>query len=223
MIGYRSLTLFLLMMPAACSPAAESEESFPPNIPPFDASFPDGGVKEPTAACLDDHPRFNHDFSPALGGKAVVDVEVAHFSSFYCPYCADFYSYSHAIWRNRDDFENRARIYFHHASYYFRHRAAVAAYNQGEGYFWALHDFIFDHILLGDELSDGELMKYVEQELALDMVRFKKDLDSDETYAFLKWDMEQGESAGVTGTPTAFVCGKMVNWLKLEDEVANRL
>ena len=223
MVYLRWILAIVFSIPVACRSAAETGEPFPKNLASFDASLPDGGVAEPVAACLDGEPLFNNNFSPSLGGDESLDVEVIHFSSFYCGYCADFYSYSHALWRSRSDFRERARIYFHHASYYFRHRAAVAAHNQGEGYFWELHDFIFDGLLLGDAPSEGDILKYVEQELELDMPRFKKDLESDETYAFLKWEIEQGKAAGVKGTPTAYVCGDEINWLDLEDEVADRL
>lgn len=213
----------IVLLFCACHEVSEVSESFPDSVSPFNDKLPDGGVEEPTAQCLEDISQFNNNFSPSLGGDESVDIEVIHFSSFYCIHCADFYTYTHALWRYRDDFRDQARIYFHHSSYYFRHRATVAAYNQGESYFWLLHDYIFDRMLDDGGVSDKAILKFVEEELHLDMERFNEDLNSDETYAFLRWDMEQGNAAGVRGTPTAFVCGDKISWVELEEEVENRL
>ena len=219
----RTTMIVMTMLGGACRETVVERESFPGNIPSFDDTLPDGGIEEPIAECLGETSRFNHNFSPSLGGDESVDVEVTHFSSFYCIHCADFYAYTHALWRNREDFRDRARIYFHHASYYFRHRAAVAAFNQSESSFWVLHDYIFDKMLKDGGVSKDAILEFVEDELKLDMKRFEADLDSDETYAFLRWDMEQGDAAGVTGTPTAFVCEDRIRWVELEAEVEDRL
>jgi protein-disulfide isomerase len=215
--------LFLLLPMISCRPDDPSE-SFPDDIDGFDASLPDGSVAEPVAACMEEEPRFNNNLSPAIGGNVSVDVEVVHFSSFYCHYCAQFAAYSDSLWRTRTDFQDRARIYFHHASYRFRHRAAVAAFNQGEDYFWKLHGFIFSRMLSDTVISDDDIIAYVRDELKLDMTRFNTDLSSDETYSFLKWDIIQGAKAGVSATPTLFVCGEMKSdWYHLEDHVAGAL
>ena len=216
--------LMLISMTTACKSTPEDDiEYFPEGVEGFDASVPDGGIEEPVAECLDGYPRFNNNFSPAFGGKERVDVEVVAFVSFYCPHCADFAAYSKGLWRDRTDFQDRARLYIHHASYYFRHRAAVAAMNQGEGYFWELHDYIYGGLLMDAPMPDEEIIAFVQDDLKLDMDRFNADLESDETYAFLKWDYTQGKNAGVTATPTVLVCGKAINWTKLGDKVADEL
>jgi protein-disulfide isomerase len=220
----RSLSILSLLIWSACnSDSYYGEESFPNEIDEFDASVADGGEPAETAVCMDE-PVFNNNFSPSFGGEESVDVEVAHFSNFYCSHCADFASYTAGLWQDTPDFTNNVRIYFHHTSYYFRHRAAVAAFNQGEEYFWKLHDYIFGGLLVGAVLPDDEIFEFVRDNLQLDMEQFEEDLNSDRTYAFLKWDYEQALNAGVTGTPTAFVCGKKINsWTTLEDDIENAL
>jgi protein-disulfide isomerase len=187
-----------------------SPDSLPKNIPPFDPFVdPDAGVEPPGEACAADiQYDFDNNFSPYFGGEASVDSEVSHFSSFYCIHCADFAAQSRELWESRADFRARARIYFHHMNYGYRHRAAVAAANQGDEYFWALHDYIFDRMLAGGDPSKKEIRTFVRDELKLDMARFDADAEDKQTYSYLLWDIDQGLAAGVVGTPTVFVCGQ---------------
>jgi protein-disulfide isomerase len=186
------------------------EPALPEDIPMFDASVDaDGGVEPPSEACLSDMAHvFNNNFSPYIGGEAEVAAEVSHFSSFYCIHCADFAVKSKVLFDIRPDFNDRARIYFHHMNYGYRHRAAVAAALQGQESFWALHDYIFDRMLTGGDPSEKQLRAFVRDELELDMTRFDADCEAKETYSFLLWDIEQGLAAGVRGTPTVYVCGQ---------------
>jgi protein-disulfide isomerase len=196
-------------------------EELPEDIEPFDASVPDGGQAPPAETCADDavH-RINNDFSPYRGGEEAVDVAVAHFSSLYCIHCANFAAQTRNLWDSRPDFRARARIYFHHADYTFRHRAAVAAWNQGMDQFWALHDFIYSKMLASDSPSEKEVLYFVQTSLHLDMDRFRRDLESDETYSFLLWELEQAIAVGVEGTPTVYICGQnLPNRYYLEDAV----
>lgn len=200
-------------------------EPRPEGMDPFDASVGDGGDAAPEADCADVGPyELNNSFSPFFGGEVSVDAEVAHFSSLYCIHCAEFSEATRYLWESRPEYRDRVRIYFRHADYVFRHRAAVAAQNQGMAYFWSLHDFIYDRMLDNDSPSDNEILKFVETELKLDMARFNRDLVSDETYAFLVWEIESAIGAGVNATPTAFVCGhELASWHLLEMAVDDQI
>ena len=215
-----SLSLPLFAFVVSCR-SPENAEPQTPLQTDFDASVPDGGELAPIAACAaDGRYTFNNNFSPYFGGASEPLVEVNHFSSFYCPHCADFAAYTHARWQNRAEYENSVRIYFHHANLGYRHFAAAAAANQGMEYFWALHDFIYAEMLANSGPSDAEIDSYVENTLKLDMVRFEEDTHSKKTLDFLSWDINQGLDAGMVGTPTVFVCGDpMDNWTYLEDYI----
>lgn len=184
--------------------------AFPDDVPYFDASVgPDAGVALPNEACVSDREyTFNNSFSPSMGGEVSVDVEVAHFSSFYCIHCADFASDSRGLWDRREDFREHVPIYFRHMNWGYRHRAAVAAANQGEAHFWALHDYIYSRMLTGVSTSDKQLRNFVKDELGLSMERFDEDVEAPETYSFLLWEIDEGLAVGVQGTPTVFVCGQ---------------
>lgn len=221
--------LFRIFVPAwmilGCKTSDGTRETFPTDVPDFDASVPDGGEEAEAAECAADGTyQLNNNFSPYFGGETSVDAEVVHFSSFYCSHCAEFAAYTKARWKNRTDYANRVRIYFHHATFAFRHRAAVAAANQGSDNFWALHDFIYAELLADSGPSNDEVLEFVENTLGLDMDRFNEDLEADRTYAFLKWDAYQGFDAGMTGTPAVFVCGEPVSyWPDVEDYIDDNL
>jgi 2-hydroxychromene-2-carboxylate isomerase len=223
----RALLIISVVMIASfgCRSPEDTTETFPSYVTDFDASVPDGGEPAPIAECAENGEyHFNNNFSPYFGGESALDAEVVHFSSFYCFHCADFAVYTHARWQNRADYSERVRIYFHHATFTFRHRAAVAAGNQGMDNFWKLHDFIYSEMINTGGPTDDEVTTFVEKTLKLDMNRFTADLNADETYAFLKWDANQGYAAGMVGTPTVFVCGDTVKyWTDLEDYVDENL
>ncbi len=210
---------------AACASIESSENYITPYVTDFDASVPDGGETAPEAECLEKgNYRFNNNFSPYFGGNASLDAEVVHFSSFYCSHCANFAAYTRTRWDNRTVLNESVRVYFHHASYYFRHRAAVAAQNQGDEYFWKLHDFIFDKLLSGKSVDEKEIVDFAQNTLKLDMKRFLSDLEDERTYAFLKWDANQGLTSGMQGTPWVYVCGKYIDeWPYLENYIEQYL
>ncbi len=191
------------------------------DIAEFDAAVKDGGGQQ-KAECTEDAMNiFNNDFSPYFGGDESVDVEVVHYSSFSCIHCADFADDSKKLWADRPDIQKRVRIYYHHSSYSsYRHIVSAAAQNQGMEYFWGIHDFIYETMLAeGSGPGEEEIMAYAEDELGLNMEQLQTDIADEETRSFLKWDAEQGQSAGVAGTPAVFVCGEKISRSQLEDEI----
>jgi protein-disulfide isomerase len=83
--------------------------------------------------------------------------------------------------------------------------AAIAAHRQGK--FWPMHDGLFAQ---RRELSRPSILA-VARTAGLDMQRFEADLDSAETKKTIARDMEDGERAGVEGTPSVFINGRKYN------------
>jgi len=83
--------------------------------------------------------------------------------------------------------------------------ASVAAGNQGK--FWEMHDILFQH---RQKLTVDDLRGYA-RGLGLDMARFDKDLTSEQTKKSIVRDMEDGDKAGVEGTPSVFIDGRKYN------------
>jgi protein-disulfide isomerase len=83
--------------------------------------------------------------------------------------------------------------------------AAIAAHRQGK--FWPMHDALFAH---RRELSRPMILALA-RTAGLDMQRFEADLDSAETKKTVARDMEDGDRAGVEGTPSVFINGRKYN------------
>lgn len=83
--------------------------------------------------------------------------------------------------------------------------ATIAAQNQGK--FWQMHDAIFAGP--SQQLSNKSLTK-IAQKIGLDIKQFNKDLNSPETKQKLSKDLATARQAGVSGTPTMFINGRLI-------------
>lgn len=77
--------------------------------------------------------------------------------------------------------------------------AGVCAGDQGK--FWEMHDILFEN---QKALNPEDLMKYAET-LGLDMALFKECLDSGKYADEIKKDTDEGQKAGVSGTPSSLI------------------
>lgn len=82
-------------------------------------------------------------------------------------------------------------------------RAALAADIQGK--FWEFHDALFALENLNDEAIEDIAAK-----LGLDVEKWKKDKDSPEVRKRINTDVQDAQKAGVTGTPTIFINGRLL-------------
>jgi protein-disulfide isomerase len=89
-------------------------------------------------------------------------------------------------------------------------QASLAAYNQGK--FWQLHDLMFAN---RTKLSPGAIHFWA-QSIGLDMKKFNADLNSPTVKKQVMKDLEDGEKAGVEGTPTLYIDGQRYNGESLD-------
>jgi protein-disulfide isomerase len=87
------------------------------------------------------------------------------------------------------------------------HAAAEAAGRQRPEAFWGLCDRIYANLGRQD---DPHLWAWA-RELGLEQERFERERRSLEVEARVRRDFESGIRAGVTGTPAAFVEGRLLN------------
>lgn len=88
-------------------------------------------------------------------------------------------------------------------------KAAMAAGEQGK--FWEFHDRLFAEPKLTKEAIDK-----IAVDLQLDIPRFEKDMASPKIAAAVEKDMQDAQKAGVTGTPTPFINGRLPKQRSLE-------
>ena len=145
--------------------------------------------------------------SPLLG-RADAPVKLVEFSDFQCPYCVVATPEVHRILKAYPD---QVSLVFKeypldiHSQAALAATAALAAHKQGK--FWEMHDGLFD---LKGRLS-REAIFAVASKIGLDMKKFEADLSSPEIQKAMVQDIQDGDNAGVSGTPTLFVNGRRYN------------
>lgn len=138
-------------------------------------------------------------------GPDNAEILMVEFSDFECPFCRKVQP---ALNKLLDHYKGRIKYAFKHTPLMQLHPRAVgasyaaqAAHKQGK--FWEFREKIFER----QEFSGEKLWNDVAEEIGLDMDKFKADKDSDEIKEQVKQDMEDGQKAGVQGTPFFLING----------------
>lgn len=88
---------------------------------------------------------------------------------------------------------------------------AVLAANQ-QGKFWEYHSELFkNYNKLNDEKFDE-----IAGSLGLDLEQFKKDMQNPALAALVQRDLQDGVAAGVRGTPSIFINGRLLQQRSLQ-------
>jgi protein-disulfide isomerase len=88
----------------------------------------------------------------------------------------------------------------------FAYKAAVAALAaDAQGKFWEFHDRLFAN---QRSLNDAQIQG-IANELKLDMERFNSAMQDPAIQKSIARDLEEGQRAGVDGTPVVFVNGRL--------------
>lgn len=145
-------------------------------------------------------------------GPADAPVTIALFTDFECPYCRQIIPLLDQILERNP---KTLKLAFKNMPLKFHKfaepsaKAALAAHEQGK--FWEYHDRLFAEKKLSDDL-----FKKIAVDLQLDIPRFEKDMASPEIQAKMQKDMIDAQNAGVTGTPTLFINGRIPKQRTLE-------
>jgi len=143
-----------------------------------------------------------------MTGPASAPVTIVEFSDFQCPYCIQAVPELTALLRV---FPKQLKLIFKqfpleiHSDAYRAATAALAAQKQGK--FWEMHNALFDHHY---DLSLESILR-IGKDLKLDEGRLERDMESKEVREILAKDVQDGNTAGVEGTPTIFINGQRYN------------
>jgi protein-disulfide isomerase len=148
----------------------------------------------------------------AVRGKPDAPVTIAVFSDFQCPYCARFAATMKGVTPAEAD---KVRLVFHNFPLSMHPwarpaaEAAACAKEQGNEYFWPLHDFMFDHQkdLNRDNLL-GKLAEVTKGLAGFDQGKFATCVIERKTAAAVDQEVAFAEQNGVNATPTVFVNGQ---------------
>ncbi len=143
--------------------------------------------------------------SPTLGPEDA-PVTITVFTDFECPYCKKIEPLIAQAQKNNSDtvkvvFKNMPLSFHQFADP--AHRAAVAAGMQGK--FWEFHDALF-----AAEKLNNQVIEKIARDLNLDMEKWQQDMQSQQARQRIAADIQQAKEAGVTGTPTIFVNGRLL-------------
>jgi len=95
----------------------------------------------------------------------------------------------------------------------FANKAAIAAFAANrQGKFWEVHDSLFSNF---NRLSDQKVREIV-RKLGLNEEEFEHDMKDPKLLARISRDIRDGARAGVRGTPTIFINGRLLRNRTLE-------
>lgn len=151
-------------------------------------------------------------------GEANAPVSIVEFADFQCPFCGRHHqAVEPSILQEFVDTGKASYSYKHLAflgpeSVYSAVAAECAA---DQGKFWQFHDYLFEH-QQGENEGAFEKPKLLEfgKALNLDMTRFEKCVNDDETIARVQADSAEAARLGVSSTPTFYVNGVPLIGLK---------
>lgn len=140
-------------------------------------------------------------------GNVQAPVTLTVFSDFQCPYCSRLVPFVDEILSKNPD---RVRIVFKQFPLRMHNMALPAALAtlaaREQGKFWPLHDLLFANF---NQLSE-EKIRALAKQAGLDLARFDQDRNSQALRDEVQRDLALGQQAGVQGTPTLFLNGKLL-------------
>lgn len=163
------------------------------------ASEPPPLLSEPVRISIDGDP---------MRGPSNAKVTIIEFSDFQCPFCAKAVGEASAVLAK---FPKDVRLVFKQYPLDTHSQAALAAEAalsaQAQGKFWELHDKMYANFR---SISRDRIFVWA-KEIGLDTNKLRADLDSHKYAARVSTESQQGDNAGVEGTPTFFIDGKRLN------------
>ena len=142
-------------------------------------------------------------------GLETAQVTIVEFQDFHCPFCERVQP---TLARLMDRYGERIRLVYRdfpidqlHPQARKAHEAARCANDQGK--FWPYHDVLFAK----PKRASPEDLKAYAREAGLNIRIFERCLASRAHQAQVQKDVDDGIRAGVTGTPSFFINGRLVS------------
>jgi len=169
-----------------------------------------GGLRDQYKLTVDvpfpDLPRvqISVDDDPAQG-PADAKITIVEFGDYECGYCSRAFATVQQVVR---EYPDQVRVVYRDFPLSFHKRAvpaAVAANCAGDqGKYWEMHNLLMQR---QRELGEDDLPRHAKS-VGLDMDKFSACMDNPQAHVLeIQKDFEEGQAAGVTGTPAFFVNG----------------
>lgn len=138
-------------------------------------------------------------------GPSSAAVTLVEYGDYQCPFCGDV---SPIIGKLQKHFGDQLRFVFRnfpqtriHA--YAQRAAESAEAAGGQGKFWEMHDYLFEH----QQALDAENLMQAAIALGLNRVKFSRDVAEHAYAERVQQDIQSAIDSGVGGTPTVFING----------------
>jgi predicted DsbA family dithiol-disulfide isomerase len=142
-----------------------------------------------------------------VNGSSSASVTIIEFSDFQCPFCRAAES---SLKQVRDKYGDRVKLVYmdfplgFHPHAMDAARAARCAADQNK--FWQFHDALFQD----QKKLDPDNLRQTAARVGLNPTKFGACFSSERHDAGIRQDIAEGNSLGVTGTPTFFINGRQL-------------
>jgi protein-disulfide isomerase len=147
--------------------------------------------------------------------KVSSPVVLEEYGDYQCPPCGMLFP---DVKKIEAEYGDQVRFVFHHFPLAKVHKNALAAAHAAEaarmqGKFWPMHDRLYANQNAWKDMPDPRVafIAYA-RDLGMDATRFVSDMESGRVDQIVQADLQRGQSAGVTGTPTVFIEGYMLKY-----------
>ncbi|HQR34486.1 MAG TPA: thioredoxin domain-containing protein [Blastocatellia bacterium] len=140
-------------------------------------------------------------------------VVIEEYGDYQCPPCGALHP---DLKKLKGEYGDKVKFVFHHFPLTRIHQhaaiaafAAVAAGQQGK--FWEMHNLLYESQEVWRETDNlAPILVNFAKQLGLNLEQFEKDINDTKVKSIVLTDVQRGEAMGVTGTPTLFINGKVV-------------
>jgi len=147
------------------------------------------------------------DDDPARGGPVGAPITIVEFSDYQCPFCSRAETVVDDVMKKYGD---KVRLVYRDYPLSFHPNAEMAAMGaecaEEQGKYWEMNRAMFAN---QSKLAAADLVETAGS-LGMDKDKLKACLDSGKYRSEVQKDFQDGQKAGVTGTPTFFINGVMI-------------
>ena len=173
-----------------------------------------GARQQPAPPPRAPRPLAAHDgFTGYTLGSASAPIEITEYSDFECPFCAAFATVQMPVIRDQLITPGRVRWRYRDfplPTHQYSRFAALAAQCAGEqGKFWEMHDQLFSHHQWAQTgRNPSGLFRDLAGAVGVALDKYDACVDSHRYAGRIEASLEEGEAAGVGGTPSFYVNGR---------------
>lgn len=147
-----------------------------------------------------------------IRGDKNAKVKIIEFADFRCPFCEQYFTQTES--QIMKDYVNTGKANYAFRQYAFLGPASTVAANAAEcaneqGKFWEFHEYLYKNQPPETDTTmyTTEKLTQAAATLGINADQFSSCLSSNKYQSLVDTDLKEGQTAGVSGTPTIFING----------------